>query len=202
MKKLTLSLLTAFAVASPSFAGTTIVTSSKEYKQPVVAEPCFRDHEFGLDLFYSFNDARPGHNRYYRDGSGGGVGLSYFFTRYVGLDLEGNWWDGIRAGDAHDNDNDHNGNDRHNGREIAHQVTSNLILRYPIESGSFCWAPYIFGGGGGLFDGQAAGFGDAGAGVEFRVAHNVGLFADWRWNFVGRSRSDESTSRAGIRFVF
>lgn len=197
MKKLTLSLLAAFAVASPSFAGTTIV-SSKEYKQPVIAEPCFKDQEFSLDLFYSYNDGRPGSNRYFHDGSGGGVGLNYFFARYVGIGVEGNWWAGARKHDDN-NDRHHHHND---DDTVLHQVTGNLILRYPVEMGSFCFAPYLFGGGGGTFDGDKTGFGDVGTGIEFRFTRNVGFFTDWRWNFMGKSRNDVDTTRAGFRIVF
>ena len=151
MKKLTLSALAAIAVAGTSFAGPVVVTS-KEFKQPCVT-PCFRDQEFQLDLFYSFNDAEhqgssvasdrftapptatpivPGLTpagflprstsllentnaipagstvvrsrstsvslpQYFNDGSGGGVGLNYFFAKYFGVGVEGNWWDGCRA---------------------------------------------------------------------------------------------------------
>jgi len=200
MKKLTLSLLTAFAVASPSFAGTEVV-SSKEYKQPVyMPPPCFKDQEFSMDLFYSFNDGRPGRYHYFRDGSGGGVGLNFFFARYIGISAEGNWWNGARAGWEHADGRSFSTGDNHH--EVTHQVTGNLILRYPVEMDNFCFAPYIFGGGGGVFDGRSTGFADAGTGIEFRLTQHLGIFADWRWNFMGKYRNDVDTSRAGIRFVF
>jgi len=196
MKKFTLSLLTAVAIASPSIAGTTVV--SKEYKAPVeLPPPCFRDQEVQLDLFYSFNDGRPATNQYFRDGSGGGAALNFFFARYFGVSVEGNWWNGCQSLSNNNNDND---NHRH--RSVAHQVTGNLILRYPVELSNFCFAPYIFGGGGGLFDGDKVGFGDAGAGIEFRITQHFGIFSDWRWNFTGKSRNDIDTTRAGVRFVF
>ncbi|MDD5349029.1 MAG: hypothetical protein PHQ12_02340 [Chthoniobacteraceae bacterium] len=284
MKKLTLSALAAFAVAGTSFAGPVVVTS-KEYKQPCVT-PCFRDTEWQLDLFYSYNDAShqggqngtdrftsdpfttpiangvfpgstnllnnagavpPGSTvirdrktsgslpQYFHDGSGGGVGLNYFFAKYFGIGVEGNWWDGCTGG--------FNGNyrtrdlvdtttsgvatdvatllaaakaahtsvtllnidpatntttayllkrsakfgDTH--RSAANQVSGSLILRYPFE-GPICWAPYIFGGGGGVFDGDSTGFGHVGLGVEFRVTPYMGFFTDWRWEFMSNSGSD------------
>ncbi len=237
MKKLTLSLLTACAVVTPAFAGVTVVTS-KEYKQPVaLPPPCFRDQEFTLDLFYSYNDARPGGNHddhndrrrhrsssfeRYRDGSGGGVALTYFFARYFGISVEGNWWDGVethhtrrdRVNDGKrwvwdDNEDDwvrrtkrKDRTRKSSDKSVAHQVTANFILRYPVELCNVCFAPYIFGGGGGLFDGEKVGFGDAGAGLEWRITPNFGVFGDWRWIFTGKGKNDISQSRGGIRFVF
>ena len=276
MKKVTLSALAAIAVAGTSFAGPTLVMS-KDFKQPCVT-PCFRDQEFQLDLFYSFNDAEhqgassamdtflasptttplaPGLlNRanplltdptssvipagstvirsqratvslppYFSDGSGGGVGVNYFFAKYFGIGVEGNWWDGCRGGfNGTLNTSDgvilsgpvdavalaaaakatnstitvlSNGNliikDRrafgNSHKSAANQVTGNLILRYPFE-GPICWAPYIFGGGGGVFDGQSTGFGDVGIGVEFRITPNMGFFTDWRWEFMSGNNGD------------
>jgi len=199
MKKLTLSLLAACAVASPAIAGTTVVT--KEYKPVVVPPSCFADEELQLDLFYSFNDGRPAHDQYYRDGSGGGVAINYFFARYFGFSVEGNWWKGINKdhGHRHHRDHDHK---HHGHRAAAHQVAAHFILRYPVECGNFCFAPYIFGGGGGIFNGHKVGFGDVGAGIEFRVSQHIGLFADWRWEFTGKGMNDVDTTRAGVRFVF
>lgn len=222
MKKLTLSLLTACAVATPAIAGVTVVTS-KEYKQPVLLPPpCFRDNEVAFDLFYSYNNARHGGDRYFRDGSGGGVGLTWFFARYFGVSVEGNWWDGVQT---HDETTERvksgtscrwdyrkhkwvkttkykNRTEKTSDRSVAHQVTGNFVLRYPIEMCNFCIAPYIFGGGGGLFDGERVGFGDAGAGLEWRATEHFGVFADWRWNWTGKGKNDVDTTRAGIRFVF
>ena len=283
MKKITLSALAAFAVVGTAVAGPSVVMS-KEYKQPCVT-PCFRDMEFQLDLFYSFNDAshegthgasdvyspgllptatpiptttypfinpllsttspaavvpagstvtptetvNAGRPQYFNDGSGGGVGLNFFFARYFGFSLEGNWWDGIRGnfnGDFTSTDlvtpsvaytpatflalqnaanaigstatllpngqvvlttpnrfaNTH--------RTTANQVTGNFILRYPFE-GPVCWAPYVFVGGGGVFDGGSTGFGDVGLGVEFRVTPYMGFFTDWRWEFMGSGGNND-----------
>lgn len=201
MKKLTLSLLAACAVASPAFAGTTLVT--KEYKPVVVPPSCFADQELQLDLFYSYNDGRPAMHQYYRDGSGGGGAINYFFARYFGFSVEGNWWNGVNSHHRDDNDRNRNRNrDDDNKRSVAHQVSGHFILRYPIETCNLCFAPYIFGGGGGLFNGQRVGFGDVGAGIEFRVTQHIGLFTDWRWNFTGSGKNDIDTTRAGVRFVF
>ena len=312
MKKVTLSALAAVAVAGTSFAGPCPVVS-KDFKQPCTT-PCFRDQEFQLDLFYSYNDAQQQGTRsrsgsftrdpestplasrgtragslnilndpalvpagsivetsgeasakvapYFRDGSGGGLGLNYFFARYFGIGVEGNWWDGCRggfngtasatdlvipsAGTAADvaaaaraaganavANADGTVTIRRsrrfgrNNKTAAQQVTGSLILRYPFE-GTVCWAPYIFGGGGGIFDGKSTGFGHVGLGAEWRVTPYMGFFSDWRWEFTGgntsdngfrdssrisdvlgrnitidnKGRNDVSVTRVGVRFVF
>lgn len=260
MKKYALTLLAACAVAGTSFAGEAVM--SKEYKQPVVT-PCFQDQEFAVDLFYSYNDAihhnvhrgdlrngditatpefdRNGNlvfsgfnnQRYFRDGSGGGVGFDYFFARYFGISVEGNWWVGVNnnyfrgivipnpaggvtviagngetAGVGVVNPNGSvtvrtvpvpNTNNS-NFHDVANQVTGSLILRYPFE-GSICWAPYILGGGGGVWDGRSTGFGHLGLGAEYRMTPHIGLFADWRWEWMC-NRNDVNMTRAGVRFVF
>lgn len=203
MKKLKLSLLAACAVASPAFAGTTTVVT-KEYQPVVIPQSCFQDQEVQLDLFYSFNDGRPSTHQYYRDGSGGGVAINYFFARYFGFSVEGNWWNGVNKFADHDHRNhrNHHRNEDRSKRSVAHQVSGHFVLRYPVECGNLCFAPYIFGGGGGLFNGQNVGFGDVGAGIEFRVTENIGIFSDWRWNFTGKNKNDVDTTRAGLRFIF
>ena len=145
--------------------------------------------------------------QYFNDGNGGGVGANYFFQRYFGVGLEGNWWDGARPGITQDQYDNFLAKGKavpkNFGRKLCSQVTANLILRYPMEFTSFGVAPYIFGGGGALFSNQSCGFSDAGAGVEVRLTPQVGIFSDWRWNFVtGGNRNDETTTRAGLRFVF
>ncbi|MEI6561269.1 MAG: hypothetical protein WCO68_04190 [Verrucomicrobiota bacterium] len=314
MKKLTLTALAAVAVAGTSFAGPCAVMS-KDFKQPCTT-PCFRDQEFQLDLFYSYNDAQGRGERsgsrsftsdpaltpvggtrasslgilnnpaliptgstvvtdgeasakaspYFRDGSGGGVGMNYFFARYFGIGVEGNWWEGtqqsvrgsasiadqvtlngVNAGTAAavvanlqanginaaqvDASTLRLGNSARFSRtdkKVANQVTGSLILRYPFE-GPVCWAPYIFGGGGGVFDSESTGFGHLGLGVEFRVTPYMGFFTDWRWEFMGKNnnnndsrirdiakaaglstvdfdnnnkRQDVNMTRVGVRFVF
>lgn len=321
MKKFTISALAAFAVAGTSFAGPCPVLTSKEYKQPCVT-PCFRDQEWQLDLFYSYNDAShqggrtrsgsfesdpfttpvaagviPGSTslvnntaavpagstvvrdisakgtvpQYFHDGSGGGVGVNYFFAKYFGIGVEGNWWDGCSSGgNANASTGDfvnatavtpvtlaslqsaasaagysvtvlttnaagdpltyvlsRKASAENTKRSVANQVSGSLILRYPFE-GTVCWAPYIFGGGGGVFDGQDTGFGHIGLGVEFRVTPYMGFFTDWRWEFMGGSstnnanelrnlakdygvdlrnvgsanKNDVNITRVGVRFVF
>ena len=184
MKKQILSFLAAFAVAGTSFAGTE--ATSKEYKQPVVPVSCFKDFETTVDLFYSYNDGinTGGREKYYHDRSGGGVAATYWFYRYFGAGLEGNWFDGAP------------------NKDVINEATAQLFVRYPVELGGFCFAPYIFGGGGGTWNGTSAGIGDVGTGIEYRFTPNIGIFADWRYVFAGHNFNYFDTSRAGLRFIF
>jgi len=184
MKNQTALILAAVALASTSFAGTSVV-SSKELNQPVASATFFQNQEFTFDLSYSFNDAVNGRGHgYFHDKNGGGAGASYYFARYFGVGVDANWFGG-----APDN-------------AVLHQLTGNLILRYPIELRNFGVAPYIFGGGGEFLDGKHTSFFDAGAGLEVRLTPRIGIFSDWRYNFTSNDRGNEDTTRAGIRFAF
>ena len=110
------------------------VVINKDYKQPVSPTPCFRDQELQLDVFGDYFDFPHADDqlKHGRDpgiaGGGGGVGVNYFFMRYIGVGVDGSI-NSNRGGVA--------------------DYTGKLIFRYPIETGGFCLAPYIFGGGGG-----------------------------------------------------
>jgi hypothetical protein len=174
MKKLTLSFLASLAFVASSFGGHEVV--SKEYKGPVV-EPCFKDVELQLDLFgayYGYKDNLAG------DGFGGGIALNYFFTRNLGIAASGTIYDG----------------DRH---EIWN-ADLDLVYRFPIE-GSFCWAPYILGGGGMECDGTIIGTWNAGVGVDFRINPDFAIFAEGRFIW-GALDERVATARLGLRFVF
>ena len=228
--------------------------------------PCFQDCEWQVDIFYSYNNAAHQGVRhfsdshtstsdvitttraridvppYFRDGSGGGVAINYFFMRHVGVGVEGNWWNGSRKGFSGEAtrtittlggehiDRDHRRFARAS-RTATHQLSASLILRYPFDGDIMCWAPYIFGGGGGVWNGSGSGFGHIGAGAEFRVTESIAFFADWRWQFMsghsranvqqssavqhliaegltelreadGRRRNDVGMTRAGVRLIF
>lgn len=219
MKTATLSALAVIAVAASAFAG------PKDFKQ-TASQQFFKDTEITLDAFYSYNDGKhqdPGYAdlidndpciikpQYLNDGSGGGVGVNYFFARYFGVGVEGNWWNGARDGmseETHDKlvrngkVNSDGEVDQNYKKSVAHQISGDLILRYPMEFCTFGLAPYIIGGGGVITDGSSVGFGDVGAGVEVRFTPSFGVFTDWRWNFVAGDKNDVNTTRAGLRFVF
>jgi opacity protein-like surface antigen len=202
MKNITIGILATVIAASSALAGEEVM--SKDYKQPV-AIPCFKDQEFQLDIFGSFmnfpygSDSEHHHDRD-RDGGGGGVGANYFFMRYIGIGVDGDF-DSNRGGVAN--------------------YTGKLIFRFPIETGRFCIAPYIFGGGGGesLFDDDfddsghhhhhhdgngTVGAWMAGGGIEWRLTPRFGIFAEGRFTWTGEDGRDgyNDEARLGLRVAF
>lgn len=117
------------------------------------------------------------------NGVGGGVALSYFFDRNIGVEFN---------------------YALHGQGEAQHVMHANAIYRLPIN-GCFCgaWAPYVFGGGGLVANGQFDTLFDIGAGVEvrFQAWGCVALFTDYSYNFVEKNL-DFSQVRAGFRLPF
>ena len=185
MKTALIALFGCVALAGSALAGTgTTYVSGKETKQykSHYEEPftCFADREFQVDIFGTYKLAEKGEP--FSDGFGGGVGVNYFFHRYIGIGAEGSW-------------------DRTGKNDTAiHHANGMLIFRYPIDS--CCLAPYVFGGGGATFDGEAKGQGFVGGGLEYRVVpHKVGLFADGRYAWT-EDANNYGLFRTGIRVVF
>src|SRR6266478_9944805 len=188
MKKLTITLLASIALAATSLAGTEVFNGKD--KKVVIPPTCFNDKELQFDVFGAYAVGEGGsHAGPIRDhGWGGGIGVNYFFSRYIGIGAEGYW---IAA--------DHNGAVG-GGDTVVHNVNGSLIFRLPIDS--LCLAPYAYLGGGAAIDGEDWAVGFAGVGLEYRVVpHKIGVFVDARWNYYGdRYGHDEQnnfTTRAG-----
>lgn len=179
MKKLTIALLTATVSVTGAFAG----TSAKTFKETVAPAPeCkFRDQELQVDAAAvgAFASSRPGW--------GGGLGVNYFFTKYIGIGVEQNIVGRENVG---------------NSRGGSEWMTiGNLFLRYPICSLSL--APYAMVGGGGAYGtGRGYGFGHVGGGLEYRVTDNIGLFSDARYVYSAEDPKNALLGRAGLRFAF
>jgi hypothetical protein len=148
-------------------------------------QPLYRDQEFTLDVFGGgtlnehdfdrFSGDRVRHDGRYGLGGGG----SFFFARNIGIE-----------GEVYTENPDNH---------FIDETSGSLVLRAPIgESGL---APYIFGGGGHLFDPVSSSFGHGGAGLELRFTPNVGVFADGRWVFTDRI-GNYGMARAGLRLAF
>jgi hypothetical protein len=179
MKKIALSFIASLTVAGGALAGHAVVeTSGKDYKGPPPPIPCFRDNEFQLDIFGSYTWIEsPGD-----DGPGGGIGLNYFFTRHIGIGVDGNLFDG-----------------GYNGLWV---VSGSLIVRFPIEGGDVCLAPYILGGAGAAMDQEAENTWHAGGGLEWRVTpEKLGVYAEGRYVWA-EEHGDHAQVRLGVRFVF
>jgi hypothetical protein len=172
-KTLTL-LAVVLATAATSFAG-------QSSKKVVVApqQELFRAGEVQLDVFAA--GAAGNYNGGSVNGFGGGLGLSYFFTKYFGLGID-NTLTSL------------NGNGH-----VYNSTQADIIARYPIESWHL--APYALVGGGATWGTQSQGNGNVGGGFEYRINRGIGLFADSRYIY-GNNGLNETLTRAGLRFIF
>jgi len=177
MKKSILSIICLAVAVCPAFAGVT----SKSFKQPVVVkDDCvFNANEWQFDAFYSGMIGTK--NSRFGTGSGGGIGANYFFTKYVGVGVNGQVYSD-------------------SGKATWLPANGNLILRYPICSLNL--APYVMVGGGGAFQKGSPGFGygNVGAGLEWRFMKNLGLFVDG--NYLYGAIQHMVDIRSGLRVAF
>jgi hypothetical protein len=147
----------------------------------------YRANELSVDAFAAGASDGRRHDHYYDFGyhhrqdvrGGGGGGLEYFFCRYIGIEAESF----ALAGD-------------HN---TASALGGNLVLRWPIAQIGI--SPYVFGGGGNEWTYRAEGYGEGGAGLEYRFNRSIGIFGDGRFVSPGSTR-DYGMGRLGVRFAF
>ncbi|HSZ78702.1 MAG TPA: outer membrane beta-barrel protein [Chthoniobacterales bacterium] len=210
MKKIiALALVAIASQVLPATAGEP-VASSKEVVTPPPPPPIsyFRSNEFSLGLFGSYGVSFNNNVRAIGDHAwGGGVDGEYFPLQYLGLAVEGNFFNELP------------------GSFFGSTVTGNVILRYPLDTAlpGFHLAPYAFGGVGGIFNQNntltriaTAGnqnrlnrsgeddevLGDVGVGLEYRFTPHIGLFSDARYNFVNGPKNNFLGTRVGLRFAF
>lgn len=124
-----------------------------------------------LDLFQS--------NLRHGGAWGGGLGLNYFFTRYLGFGAD------VEMPD--------------DGGSLVDQFGGNLIGRIPIANTGL--APYLFGGGGRGVDPAWQWFAQAGLGLEYRFNPITGIFVDGRFEWPQHT-DNAALFRAGFRFAF
>lgn len=158
--------------------------SDRELSEPKMA---YDRNEFTIDFFagYTLGESTIKHlNRRNVDRGnwGGGIGVNYFFTRYVGIGA-----DAYIAEDFHD--------------EFIDYASTSLIFRWPIANNNCGLAPYVFAGGGHEFDPIDQNSWHAGGGLEFRCGKNFGIFTDAR--FIWQHRTDDiGLARLGVRLAF
>jgi hypothetical protein len=111
---------------------------------------------------------------------GGGVGLTHFWSRNVGLDL---------------NYSVFSTNKEH------HELDAALIFRAPIDS--LCVAPYAIVGGGYATNSSNRANVEAGAGIDIRMPswNCMGVFAEGSYHFAQKD-GDYTTVRLGLRIPF
>jgi hypothetical protein len=164
------------ATAATSFAGQA-VSSKKVVVAPM--EDLFRAGEIQLDAFAAGAAGNYGGGSV--NGFGGGLGLNYFITKYIGVGVD-------------DTLSSLNGNGH-----TYNSTQADIIARYPIESWHL--APYALVGGGATWGTKSQGDGNVGVGAEYRINRGIGIFADSRYLY-GNNGLNESLTRAGLRFIF
>jgi len=225
MKRLVLGLLGFGMIASVALAGETY--SGKEMKQaaPPLCPEWYANNEFNLSLWgtYVFTGNNWPDDRYLEADHawGGGVDFKYFFMRYFGVGIEG--W-GVDARRSFENVTEVGPvifvSRDHESRAVG-AVLGTFTLRYPIPCTRF--APYLFGGGGGIFGGgerdqvvfERGGFirtehtdsetkvmGQFGGGIEVRLTPHIGWVSDFSWNVVDGRDNNFGMVRTGVNFAF
>ena len=133
------------------------------------AESLFTENEVSLIGFANYTDKTD-------DYWGGGIGLTYFLTRNVGIGASTTWTD--FKGAFFDN------------------VSGEGYLRLPL--GDAPLAIYGIGSGGYTWEFNNWFFG-AGAGAELRFSKQFGVFSDIQWLFNEGGDNDGVGVRIGIR---
>jgi len=240
MTKITLGLIAFSSAVSIALAGTEY--TGKEMRQTAVQEECFYgDQEINVSLWgtYIFAGTDQGHigapgfffgdnlgDRYLEADHawGGGVDAKYFWHKYFGVGIEGFLVDAKRT------EFDFTGTpaaggfvfDKTDDSRAIGSVIGTLTLRYPIGCSRF--APYAFGGFGGIFGGgerdvivatgtpgvfatdhqgtQSKIMGQFGGGVEVRFTRHIGWINDFSWNVVDGSHNNFGMVRSGLNFAF
>ena len=206
MKKLILFFFGAIALTASMFAGSETY-SSKETKQTAATQPfCdwYANQEWNASLWgtYAFtgNEARDDRFLAVDHAWGGGADFKYFFARYFGVGVEGY---ALAA------------------RDTVGAALGTFTFRYPIPCTRF--APYVFAGGGAIFNGsrieeatdangdlfrsikddsKARAVGQFGGGLEFRITPHIGLINDFSWDVVDGPNNNFGMVRSGINFAF
>jgi opacity protein-like surface antigen len=146
----------------------------------------YNANELNLDLFgtysHSIRKFDDMFDHTWRHGEwGGGVGMNYFFTKYLGFGVDTFF-------------------QRHG--HFLNNVSGNLYARAPLGNSGF--APYIYGGAG-WRDGSSVGAfhsdeltAHGGVGIEYRFNPHLGVFIDARYTWTDKT-ADESLVRSGFR---
>jgi hypothetical protein len=186
MKKTLLSLALALATTSFCCAGESV--SSK--KVIVTTDDCrFHAHEWQIDSSTAGLVGMSGGES--KQGLGGNLGVSYFFSKYLGLGVD----DSVGS--------EHNaGMSGFSGLQAYTSLQADLLLRYPICAWNL--APYAMIGGGATWGPSSQGDGNVGGGFEWRFMKNLGFFADCRWLYGnnGNFALSQALPRVGIRLSF
>ena len=156
---------------------------------------------------------------------GGGFDIKYFVRRYFGIGIEGFLLEAERnTVDITIPTPLTGGVIRTDDSRIIGGALGTLTFRYPIRCSRF--SPYIWAGGGGIFNGgerdvvlisarnpalaaqtdhrgpQSEALGQFGGGLEFRVNRHLGWLNDFSWNVVDGPNNNFGMVRSGLTFSF
>ncbi|HZM01957.1 MAG TPA: outer membrane beta-barrel protein [Candidatus Saccharimonadales bacterium] len=157
-----------------ALAGNVAMAQTSDEKFPVnqLSLDVFGTYHQAFETFGSQFDKSWTHGRW-----GGGLGLNYFFNRYIGVGVDSY---------------------SENHGPFFNNVAGSVFLRMPI--GDTGLAPYIFGGVGDDFNPQEI-TEHAGIGLEYRFNSHWGIFADTRYTYADKTENT-SLTRAGLRYGF
>ena len=240
MKKTIASLGVFAATALFAFAGTEY--TGKEFRQTTAPEECwYADTEWNVSLWgtYAFAGTDQGHigapgfvlgddlgDRYLETDHawGGGGDVKFFWHKYFGFGVEGFGVDAKRTEfDFVGNNNGAFVFTKTDDERLIGAALGTLTIRYPIGCSRF--APYVFGGFGGIFgggekdrvvgtglaspafttthtDSKSELMGQVGGGFEVRFTRHIGWINDFSWNMVDGPRNNFGMVRSGINFAF
>ena len=183
MNKITLTTLALAALGLASaHAGSGYVSYGKAPKGPAPIQvpslcECFNATTSNVSVFAAAILSESATNDL-DDSFGGGIAMDYFFTENVGL--EGSY--SIFGTDT-----------------AVHQFSGSLVLRLPIKS--ICLSPYALLGGSYHTNSVNQGTWHVGAGLDYRFANCVGIFADAQYNWA-QDTTDYTTVRTGVKIGF
>jgi hypothetical protein len=238
-RSIALALLALAPQAVATFAGEPMV-SSKQVIAPPPPPPVsyFRGNEFDIGAFATYVTGTNGGGTRTREsrfddgttftltssgsghGWGGGMDFTYFFAwKYAGVRFQGA---AVDLTTSNLSITSSNGFSRSaSGSAVAGVITGDFILRLPLDDfwPSVHLAPYIFGGGGGLFTGAGGntidtrfpgvnnrfnnasgnvsnnrGLANVGGGLEYRFTPHIGLFGEAGYNWVGGGNHNFNSS--------
>jgi hypothetical protein len=150
---------------------TTITPVPRSYDEP------FPSHQLSLQAFGTY--ATRDREGFRADQGGGGLGLTYFFTRYVGIGADSyieEW-------------------------KWPYRLNGSLILRLPLPEQFSKLAVYGFGGGGREFKDIPQYTWHGGGGLEYKFSRSFGIFADAREVFPDTT-ANYTLVRGGVTFGF
>jgi hypothetical protein len=166
----TLTTFVAVAFVSGTLLAQTTRDSGMNY------DTSYGERELNLDVFgnYTFDGNTPFDNRL-----GGGLGVTYFLNRNLGI-----------GGETYYTDD--------NGLK-PDAANASVVFRWPIDDTAL--APYVFGGGGRMWEPLNQWTAHAGGGLEMRFTPQFSVFGDARY-VLADDTDNFGMARAGVRFRF